>query len=103
MIRSPVRNAVMKAVGAQRREASVLAYATGFGAINAGNLLASPVGSLLATALSYNIGVVGNHHISYTMDLFYKDYIQDPVLYTVMKQLTVFCLVLLIGQVFIEV
>eukprot|EP01064_Diplonema_japonicum_P006829 TRINITY_DN1465_c3_g1_i1.p1 TRINITY_DN1465_c3_g1~~TRINITY_DN1465_c3_g1_i1.p1 ORF type:complete len:103 (+),score=11.89 TRINITY_DN1465_c3_g1_i1:55-363(+) len=102
MLRTPAR-AASRAMSLQKRDGSVIAYAAGFGAMNAGNLLASPVGSALGTALSYNISVVGNHHINYTMDLFYKDYVQDPVLYATMKQLTALCLVLLIGQVFVEV
>ena len=36
------------------------------------------------------------------MDLFFKDYVQDYVVYNVLKYLTSLCLILLFGQVFVE-
>ncbi|KAJ9472158.1 hypothetical protein DIPPA_14477 [Diplonema papillatum] len=86
----------------QRRNATVLAYLTGFGGISSSTLLASPVGSILGSVLAYNVSVVGSHHIQYTMDLFFKDYIQDPVLYIACKYLTALCVILVIGQIFVE-
>eukprot|EP01063_Lacrimia_lanifica_P039038 TRINITY_DN8460_c0_g1_i1.p3 TRINITY_DN8460_c0_g1~~TRINITY_DN8460_c0_g1_i1.p3 ORF type:complete len:103 (+),score=42.39 TRINITY_DN8460_c0_g1_i1:57-365(+) len=101
MLRSVVKPAA-RSMALQKRDSSVLAYATGFGAINAGSLLASPVGTALGAALSYNVSVVGNQHIFYTMDLFFKDYIRDYALYQVLRNMLSFCLVLLLGQVFVE-
>eukprot|EP01061_Rhynchopus_euleeides_P019034 TRINITY_DN31344_c0_g1_i1.p1 TRINITY_DN31344_c0_g1~~TRINITY_DN31344_c0_g1_i1.p1 ORF type:complete len:116 (+),score=52.73 TRINITY_DN31344_c0_g1_i1:41-349(+) len=87
----------------QRRASSLAAYVAGFGGVSATSLLASPVGSVFGTVLAYNMCVVGNNHIQYTMDLFYKDYVQDYMVYTALKYLTSLTLVLLFGQVFVEV
>ena len=70
---------------------------------HAGELLLSPYGSIAWLALGYNLSVTGPHHIQYTVDMFIRDYIQDPVLCIVLRYLLILSMIALILQIVIEV
>ena len=64
--------------------------------------LASPYGTALMVALSYNVSVVGLKHLWYTLEMTIRDYIQDVVVAQMMRYMILLTLMTCVFQLFIE-
>ncbi|RNE97472.1 hypothetical protein TraAM80_09297 [Trypanosoma rangeli] len=73
------------------------------GCVSLSTLLYSPLGTALLVALAYNVVVIGTKHVTYTMEITGKDYVQDQQLHTIMKYSILSCILLAMEVIFVEV
>ncbi|KEG07232.1 hypothetical protein DQ04_10481000 [Trypanosoma grayi] len=66
-------------------------------------LLYSPLGTALLVVLAYNVVVIGTKHVTYTMEITGKDYVQDQQLHMIMKYGILSCILLAMEVLFVEV
>ncbi|RNF07204.1 uncharacterized protein Tco025E_07424 [Trypanosoma conorhini] len=71
--------------------------------VSLSTLLYSPLGTALLVALAYNVVVIGTKHVTYTMEITGKDYVQDQQLHMIMKYGILSCILLAMEVMFVEV
>jgi hypothetical protein len=66
-------------------------------------LLSSPIATVALIPLTYNVCVVGLKHLNYTLELFFRDYLQDPILLQVVRYMIFITLIVATSNLFVEV
>ncbi|KAG5495076.1 hypothetical protein JKF63_02129 [Porcisia hertigi] len=73
------------------------------GCTSLASILYSPIGTLMAIVLAYNVIVICTKHVNYSLDLTAKDYVQDQQLLTIMRYGILSCILLGMEVLFVEV
>ena len=65
--------------------------------------MSGPLGSLCLELIAFNVCVFGLRHLHYTVELTFRDYVQDQVTLHMLRYLFLITLLLSLEQVFVEV